>query len=63
MSAGIPARSAMDNALFFAVGPRFHFQVGKSSWIRPGVSYSVALDDPMAMKGYHFLQIDVPYAF
>ncbi len=46
-----------------AIGPRFHFKVGKRSWIRPGVSYSFALDDPMARKGYHILRIDVPYVF
>jgi hypothetical protein len=44
-------------------GPRLHFKVGESSWIRPGISYSRALDDPMANKDYNILQIDLPYAF
>ncbi len=44
-------------------GPRLHFKVGESSWIRPGISYSRALDDPMAKKDYNILQIDLLFAF
>lgn len=47
----------------FGIGPRLHFKVGEGSWIRPGISYSRALDDPMAKKDYNILQIDVPFAF
>ena len=46
----------------FGIGPRFHFRVG-NGWLRPGVSYSRALDDPLANKAYNILQFDVPYAF
>jgi len=45
------------------VGPRFHFQVGGKHWLRPGLSYTRALDDAMAKKGYDIVQIDVPFAF
>lgn len=46
----------------FGVGPRFHFKVGKG-WLRPGVSYTRALDNPMAKKSYNIVQVDLPYAF
>jgi hypothetical protein len=44
-------------------GPRFHFKVGGKHWLRPGLSYTRALDDAMARKGYDILQLDVPFAF
>lgn len=47
----------------FGVGPRFHFKVAGRQWLRPGLSYSRALDDPMAKKGYDIVQLDVPFAF
>ena len=46
----------------FGVGPRFHFKAGKG-WFRPGVSYTRALDDPMAKKNYNIVQVDLPFAF
>ena len=46
----------------FGIGPRFHFKVGES-WFRPGISYTRALDDPMARKGYNIVQLDLPIAF
>lgn len=50
---------ARDTATF-AVGPRFHFKVGKSTWIRPGLSFSTAADEPMTTAKYNILQLDVP---
>ena len=47
----------------FGVGPRFHFKVGRKSWLRPGVSYSRALDEPMTKSGYDIVQVDVPLSF
>jgi hypothetical protein len=47
----------------FGVGPRFHFKLAGKRWLRPGLSYSWALDDPMAKKGYDIVQLDVPFAF
>lgn len=46
-----------------AVGPRLHFKLGTTSWIRPGLSYSRALDKPMSSKGYDIVQLDVPVSF
>lgn len=47
----------------FALGPRLHLKLGRTSWLRPGISYSRALDDPMSSKGYDILQLDVPVSF
>ncbi|MET0551490.1 MAG: hypothetical protein ABW221_00535 [Vicinamibacteria bacterium] len=43
-------------------GPRLHLKIG-SRWLRPGLSYSRALDAPMKRRGYDILQIDVPVSF
>lgn len=47
----------------FGVGPRFHFRLPGGRWLRPGLSYTRALDDPMSGKGYDVVQLDVPLAF
>lgn len=47
----------------FAVGPRLHFKLGRASWLRPGLSYTRALDKPMSSKGYDIVQLDVPVSF
>jgi hypothetical protein len=53
---------ARDNTTF-AVGPRFHFKVGKTTWLRPGVSFSAYLDEPMTTAKYSIVTIDLPLAF
>ncbi len=45
-----------------AFGPRFHFKWGKR-WVRPGLSYTQALDHPLDTQHYRMLQIDVPVVF
>ncbi len=45
-----------------AIGPRFHFKTG-STWIRPGLSYSTAIDKPFSDANYHMIQVDVPAIF
>jgi len=47
----------------FAVGPRFHFRVGESGWIRPGVAYARGIDSPLSSAAYNMVQIDVPVSF
>jgi hypothetical protein len=54
--------AARDNATF-AVGPRFHFKLGNTTWLRPGISYSAALDEPMTTAKYSIVQVDLPVAF
>jgi hypothetical protein len=60
-----PVRSdpAAREQFTFGIGPRLHLKVGDSGWFRPGLSYTRALDDPMAAKNYNIVQIDLPYAF
>jgi hypothetical protein len=45
-----------------AFGPRFHWKVAKRT-LRPGLSWTRALDDPLKVQGYDILQLDVPIAF
>ena len=45
------------------LGPRFHFKLDEKRWLRPGLSYTRAFDDPMKLSGYDVLQVDVPFAF
>ncbi len=46
-----------------ALGPRAHIRLDSTSWLRPGLSYSVPLDDPMARSDYQILQLDVPFIY
>ncbi len=46
-----------------AFGPRFHFKVGASNWVRPGLSLTFPLDQPLSGQGYRMLQIDLPFTF
>ena len=47
----------------FGVGPRLHFKLGAKSWLRPGLSYTRALDKPMSNSGYDIIQLDAPISF
>jgi hypothetical protein len=47
----------------FAVGPRFHFKMGPTTWLRPGISYATFIDKPLSKSRYSIVQIDVPFAF
>jgi hypothetical protein len=47
----------------FAVGPRFHIQLSKSIWFRPGAAFSMPLDDPMQQTKYKIVQLDLPLSF
>ncbi|MGC4123244.1 MAG: hypothetical protein QM765_53495 [Myxococcales bacterium] len=62
-----PAALAKDpsklQTVTFAAGPRGHFQLAPSVFIRPGLSYSRAFDAPMARSDHQILQIDVPVFF
>lgn len=57
-----PTDESRDN-LTIAVGPRFHLQLAKSTWLRPGISYARGFDNPMAKAEYNVLQIDLPLVF
>ncbi len=49
--------------LTFAFGPRFHFKFGGTKWVRPGVSFTLPLDEPLSGQRYRILQLDVPVSF
>jgi hypothetical protein len=59
-----PARNdpSAREQLTIGAGPRFHFKLGRR-FLRPGLSYTRAFDDPMKRQGYDVLQLDVPLAF
>jgi hypothetical protein len=62
-----PAAVKMDPAardnVTVAIGPRFHFKLGSSTWLRPGISYAAYLDKPLTKSRYSIIQVDLPLAF
>jgi hypothetical protein len=51
-----------------AIGPRFHFSVGKQGWIRPGISFVRGLDSrgwgaPLLTAQTTAVQVDIPVSF
>jgi hypothetical protein len=56
-------KTSVDN-MTFAVGPRLHFPVGGSSWVRPGVAFARGVDSPLAgTMNADIVQLDVPVIF
>lgn len=56
------------SATTIAVGPRFHFRVGRQGWIRPGVSFvrgfdARGFDAPLLTAQTTGVQLDVPVMF
>lgn len=47
----------------FAIGARGHIPLGEGRWLRPGISYSRAIDDPMSSARYQIVQVDLPFVF
>ncbi len=62
-AAPVRANRQARETLTFAFGPRFHFKLGGTKWIRPGVSFTLPLDEPLSGSRYRILQIDVPVSF
>jgi hypothetical protein len=56
------APKARDNTTF-AFGPRVHLKLGETMWLRPGISFSTPLDDPMADREQKTIQLDIPFLF
>lgn len=55
---------ALVDTISFAFGPRLHFPIGKSTWIRPGVAFARAADKPLAgAANEDVVQVDVPVTF
>jgi hypothetical protein len=52
------------NNVSFAVGPRLHFPVGGTSWVRPGVAFSRGIAGSLAgAMNADIVQVDVPVVF
>lgn len=63
MAMSVPIPGANMDTVTFAVGPRAHFKLGKTSWIRPGISYARGLDAPLTTTSFNVVQVDVPVVF
>lgn len=46
-----------------AFGPRGHFKLGETMWLRPAIAFAMGLDDPMMASEHKILQVDIPFAF
>lgn len=62
-AAPVRANRAARETVTLAFGPRFHFRLGGSRWIRPGLSLTFPLDEPLSGQRYRTAQIDVPVSF
>lgn len=58
-----PTPLGLRDTTSFAVGPRAHFKFGESVWFRPGVAFSMGLDDPNSKFKHKVVQLDLPFAF
>lgn len=60
-----PARANPDarDTVTVAAGPRLHLKLAGGRWLRPGLSYTRAIDAPLSTARYQMLQIDLPFAF
>jgi hypothetical protein len=63
MGAKTPFADANLDNVTFAVGPRGHFKLSKTMWLRPGISYSQGLDKPLSDSKYRMVQVDIPFVF
>lgn len=54
---------ALRDTSTFAIGPRFHFKLAESTWLRPGIAFAMPIDEPMSDSKYEIVQIDLPLAF
>jgi hypothetical protein len=63
MGAKVPYNDGQKDTVSVAIGPRAHFAIGKGMFVRPGISYARALDQPLASSSYNMLQVDLPVVF
>ncbi len=61
--AAVKANPAARDSTTVAVGPRLHFKIGQDVWLRPGLSYATALDEPLSKSKYNIVQVDLPVVF
>jgi hypothetical protein len=63
MGARVDIPDANKDTTTVAIGPRAHFSIGRGIFLRPGLSYARALDQPLSGQSYDTLQVDVPVVF
>jgi hypothetical protein len=61
-AAPVRADPSARETLTAAIGPRLHLRAGRRV-VRPGLSYTRALDDPLHAQGYDMIALDVPISF
>jgi hypothetical protein len=61
--ASVKADATSRDNVTVAIGPRFHFKISPTTWLRPGISYSAYLDKPLTKSKYSIVQVDLPFAF
>ena len=61
-AAPVRADPSARETLTAAIGPRLHLKAGRRV-VRPGLSYTRALDDPLHGQGYDMIALDVPVSF
>lgn len=59
----VAANDKLRDNTTFAFGPRFHIKVSDTSWLRPAVTYTIPLDDPMSDREYKVIQLDIPFVY
>lgn len=57
------ATDTLRDTTTLALGPRLHFKVGDKTWIRPALSFSFGLDDPLQRWEERMVQLDIPFIF
>lgn len=57
-----PNEDMLRDTSTMALGVRGHFKVD-TIWLRPGISFTTPIDDPMQNSKYKIIQIDVPVVF
>lgn len=57
-----PTGASRDNTTV-SFGPRAHFKLGETMWLRPGVALALPIDKPMSDAKYKIVQIDIPFVF
>lgn len=60
-----PVRSNSDarETVTAAIGPRFHIPLANKRALRPGLSWTHAIDRPLMGQSYDMFQLDVPWSF
>lgn len=59
----VEANDELRDTTTVAFGPRLHFKLNDTMWLRPGVAFALPLDNPMSDAKYKVVQIDVPFVF